>query len=113
MADPTTQAIRFEGMGEGTSAWGYTQANFLVHTPGRHGREIAVQVNDPACKYVASQLGQADSPELRDQIARAAGECWLPVVLAEQPDLPAIVTVSKAFLDEHPDILAAIKAALA
>lgn len=113
MADTTTQAIRFEGMGDGTSAWGYTQANFLVHTPGRHGREIAVQVNDPACKYVASQIGEADSPELRDRIARVAGECWLPVIVAGHADLPAIVTVSKAFLDEHPEILAAIKAALA
>lgn len=73
-----TTDIRFEGFTPGTEIWGVTQANFLVRPSGAHGKETAVQLNDPAARgaspesiIVASNGYFADFPDLLERVKAA------------------------------------------
>ncbi|MBE0612020.1 MAG: hypothetical protein IH609_21755 [Dehalococcoidia bacterium] len=105
--------VRYEGSSPGTDIWGYTQANFLVAIPGRNARESAILMNEPAGKFLAAELGLADSTETRDALARALGEAWFPALFERGADIESIVTVSRGFLDNHPEVIEAVRKALA
>lgn len=105
--------VRYEGSSPGTDIWGYTQANFLVALPGRNAREAAILMNEPAGAFLAAQLGLEDSAETRDALARALGEAWFPELFVRGADIESIVTVSRAFLNNHPEMIEAVRRALA
>lgn len=104
--------VRYEGSSPGTEIWGYTQANFLVAVPGRHAKESAILLNEPAARYMMAELGLDDSTETRETLARLVGEAWYPGAIERGGDIESIVTVSRAFLVEHPEILASVRKAL-
>jgi hypothetical protein len=104
--------VRYEGSSPGTEIWGYTQANFLVAVPGRHAKESAILLNEPAARYMMAELGLDDSTETRETLARLVGEAWYPRAIERGGDIESIVTVSRAFLVEHPEILATVRKAL-
>jgi hypothetical protein len=108
---PISAAIHYQGPGLATETWGFTQANFLVAIPGRAAKESAILLNDPAARQLAQELGIDDSPEAREALARAAGEAWLPS-LAHGGKIESLVTISVAFLNNHPDVVEAIKKAM-
>lgn len=105
--------VRYEGSSPGTDIWGYTQANFLVAIPGRNSKESAILMNEPAGKFLEAELGLEDSAEVRDALARALGEAWFPVLVERGGDVESIVTVSRGFLDNHPEVIDAVRKALA
>jgi hypothetical protein len=105
-------AVRFEGFSAGTELWGSTQANFLVSVPGHHAKEVAVLLNDPAAKALAEAAGREDTPELREEAARAVGEAVLAEALQERRPLDSVVTVSNWFLQSHPGVLERVRSAL-
>lgn len=104
--------VRYEGSSPGSEIWGYTQANFLVLVPGRHAKESAVLLNEPAGRFLATELGIEDSTETREALARLVGEAWYPLAIERGRDIESIVTVSRAFLDEHPEIIESVRKAL-
>lgn len=113
-ATEVAQAIvRYEGSSPGTDIWGYTQANFLIARPGRSAREAAILMNEPAGRFLVAELGLEDSTEVRDALARALGEAWFPALVERGGDVESIVTVSRGFLDNHPEIVDAVRKALA
>jgi len=61
-------SVGYEGSSPGTDTWWYTQANFLVAIPGRNSKESAILMNEPAGKFLAAELGMADSAETRDAL---------------------------------------------
>jgi len=105
--------VRCEGSSPGTDIWGYTQANFLVAIPGRNSKESAILMNEPAGKFLSAELGLEDSTETRDVLACALGEAWFPVLVEHGGDVESIVTVSRGFLDNHPEVIEAVRKALA
>ena len=105
-------SVRYEGSSPGTDIWGYTQANFLVAIPGRNAKESAILLNEPAGKFLVGALGLEDSPEVREALARAVGEAWFPEAVARGGDVESIVTVSLGFLDNHPEVVEAVRTAL-
>ncbi len=107
-----TENIRFEGYTVGTEIWGATQANFLIAMEGRHAKEAAILLNDPAAKYLAEVLGAEDSEEFRQAAARAVGQAVLREALANGRPFSSITTVSRTYFDEHPGVLEAVRAAL-
>jgi hypothetical protein len=113
MAIAPADVVRYQGPSPDTEFLGYSQANFLVTIPGRKAREVAVLLNAPAARRLAKQLGRDDTPELRDELARIIGEAWLRRVVEGRAPFESIVTVSNAFLDEHPHLLAAVGAVAA
>ena len=104
--------IRFEGYSPGTEIWGSTQANFLVQLPGRHAKECAVLLNDPAARLLAANAGQDDTPEFREMAARAVGEAILHDIVARGAPLESVVMASSAYFEAHPAVLATAEAAL-
>ena len=109
--EPTAE-IRFEGYSPGTEIWGSTQANFLVQFAGRHAREVAVLLNDPAAKLLAADSGREDSQEFREEAARAVGEAVLKDVVARGASIESVVMASAAYFEAHPAVLAKAEAAL-
>ncbi len=105
--------VRYEGPSPDTEFLGYAQANFLVTVPGWKAREVAVLLNAPAARRLIEELGLPDTPEQRDRLARIVGEAWLRRVVAREAPFESIVTVSNGFLDEHPALLAEVRAAAA
>jgi hypothetical protein len=112
-ATESAATVRYEGSSPGTDIWGYTQANFLVAVPGRNAREAAILMNEPAGAFLVAEFGIEDSTGTRDSLARALGEAWFPVLVERGGDIESIVTVSRAFLDNHPEIVDAVRKALA
>lgn len=110
----TTSAgdVRFESLSVGTEIWGATQSNFLVSLPGRHAKEAAILLNDPAAKILAEATGQENTEEFRAAAARTAGEIILRDRLETGRTIESIISVSKMFFEDEPRIADAIKAAL-
>ncbi|MBK6560974.1 hypothetical protein [Candidatus Amarobacter glycogenicus] len=108
-----TTDIRFEGFTPGTEIWGVTQANFLVRPSGAHGKETAVQLNDPAARMLAEATGNVDSAEFRERAAQAAGEAILTDVAARGASPESIIVASNGYFADFPDLLERVKAALA
>ncbi|WP_322819162.1 hypothetical protein [Tepidiforma sp.] len=104
-------AISYEGPSPDTEFLGFSQANFLVTVPGWKAREVAILLNAPAARRLLAELGREDTSEARDQLARLVGEAWLKRVIEGRAPFESIVTVSNGFLDEHPDLLAEVRAA--
>ncbi len=105
--------IRFEGFSPGTEIWGATQANFLISAQDRHSKEAAALLNDPAAKMLAADLGREDNPEFREAAARAVGQAALTELVAIGAPFDSALIISNAYLEEHPSVLNAAKAALA
>lgn len=105
--------VRYEGPSPGTDVSGYTQANFLVAVPGRNAKESAILMNGPAGRFLADEFGLEDSAEVRDALARALGETWFPTLVERGGDVESIVTVSRGFLDDHPEVVEAVRKAFA
>ena len=103
--------IRYDGISPGAGIWGYTQANFLVAVPGRNAKESAILMNEPAGKYLIAESGLGDTPVNREAVLKAIGQAWYPVLVASGGDIPSIVTVSRAFLDDHPEVVEAARRA--
>jgi hypothetical protein len=104
--------VRFEGFSPGTEIWGSTQANFLVKLPGRHAKEAAILLNDPTAKALAEELGRENTQEFREEAARLAGGIIFRDVLERGRPVDSVVMASNAFFEEHPELFAALKAAL-
>jgi hypothetical protein len=113
VATESPAIVRYEGSSPGTDTWGYTQANFLISIPGRNAREAAILLNEPAGAFLVAELGLADSTETREALARALGEAWFPALIERGAHIEPIVTVSRAFLDNHPEVIEAVRRALA
>lgn len=103
--------VRYDGISPGASIWGYTQGNFLVAVPGRNAKESAILMNEPAGKYLIAESALDDTPENREMLLKAIGEAWYPVLVEAGGDIPSIVTVSRAFLDDHPEVVEAVRQA--
>ncbi len=110
---PLSVELYYQGPGIATETWGFTQANFLVALPGRADKESAILLNDPAARMLASELGIEDNQENRERLARAAGEAWIPQLAEREPSIDSLITVSVAFLNQHPEVVAGIKKAMA
>lgn len=111
--EPLSVELYYQGPGIATETWGFTQANFLVALPGRSDKESAILLNDPAARMLAEELGIEDSQENRERLARAAGEAWIPTLAATDTSIDSLITISVAFLNKHPEVLAGIKQAMA
>ncbi|HNM78252.1 MAG TPA: hypothetical protein PKI89_07810 [Tepidiformaceae bacterium] len=108
----TTGAVMFQGIGVGTEIWGATQANFLVSLPPGHAKEVAILLNDPAAKQLASEVGAEDGDDFRALAAQAAGEAYLQDRLTNGHPIEAVSYISHALLATRPDLIAAVQAAL-
>lgn len=102
--------VRYECPGAGTEIWGMTQANFSVFIPGHHAKESAVNVTDAAARYLASELGREDTAEFRQRMATRIGARVLEQLAASGAHLDSAITISVAYLQEHPEILHELKA---
>lgn len=102
-------AVRYEGGSPGTEIWGMTQANFLVAMPGRHAKEAAVNLTDAAAAWLAKELDQEDSAEFRQATARRVGEAFLASVLERGLPIESMVVASKAFFEEHPELVSRLR----
>lgn len=111
-ADSSTEVF-YQGPGISTETWGFTQANFLVALPGRSDKESAILLNDPAARMLAQELGIEDTPENRERLACAVGEAWLPKLVEAGGSLESLITVSVAFLNQHPEVVAGVRQAMA
>ncbi|MEO8538220.1 MAG: hypothetical protein ABI577_00675 [bacterium] len=105
--------VRFEGLSVGTEIWGATQANFLVSFPGRHAKEAAILLNDPAAKLLSEATGRENTPEFRAQAAAIAGEIILLDRLEHGAPIESVMSLSGSFFAEEPAVGDRIKAALA
>lgn len=105
--------IRFEGFGVGTEIWGSTQANFAVVLPGRHTKETAILLNDPAGALLAETAGRDDTPEFREAAARAAGEALLHELVGNDAHIPSLISVSRALIEAEPGLRERIVSRLA
>lgn len=105
--------LRFESLSAGTDIWGATQSNFLVALPGRHAKEAAILLNDPAAKLLAEAAGAENTEEFRAEAARVAGEVILRVRMESGWPIESIISVSRKFLEDEPEIAEQIKVALA
>lgn len=110
---PMSVELYYQGPGIATEQWGFTQANFLVALPGRADKESAILLNDPAARMLAGELGIEDTPEIRERLARAAGEAWIPKLAGSGSSIDSLITVSVAFLNAHPEVVATITQAMA
>jgi hypothetical protein len=102
--------VRYEGTGVGTEIWGMTQANFLVGRKGRAGQEVAVMLSNPAAEVLAAAVGRPDTPELRRELARHVGSIWTEKIFARHGRVDPTVTISRGTLEEHPELLAGVRA---
>lgn len=104
--------VHFAGYTPGTEIWGSTQANFLMHVPGRNAKEAAILFNDPTAKALADALGVENTQEFRERAARVAGQLVFEDILARGANIDSLVMVSNAFFEQNPAILERLKAAL-
>ncbi len=104
-AAPSEFTVRYDGSAVGTEIWGMTQANFLVQTPGRNPKEVAVMLNDAAARVLARELGQEDTPDFRREAAHHAGQYFVQKLVDTGKHLWSAITLSEGVLDEYPDIL--------
>ncbi|MCZ2109960.1 MAG: hypothetical protein LC118_10420 [Dehalococcoidia bacterium] len=111
MTNATTPeaTVRYEGPGVSTEIWAMTQANFMVMIPGQHAKEAAIALNDAAAKYLAEQLGQEDTPENRQALARDVGSFILTKQLGAGGRIDSVTTVSVALLGQHPELVDHLK----
>ena len=107
----TEPMVRYEGGSTGTEIWGMTQANFLIAIPGRHAKETAINLTDPAAQMLATQLGRENLPEFRQEAAREAGYAYLSPAAAAGGHVESIVVVSEGFLEDHPEVLRRLQVA--
>ncbi|MEX0784920.1 MAG: hypothetical protein WD557_19980 [Dehalococcoidia bacterium] len=110
-APETELLVRYEGTGSGAhEIWGGTQANFLVAANGWPGaREVAVMLNDPAAALLAESAGAENTDEFRAEAANRVGEAVIRERHRRLGHVDAVVTVSRATLEEHPELLEAVK----
>lgn len=104
--------LSYQGPGYATEIWGVIQANFMVAIRGESLREMAVQVGPPVAVYVAGQAGREDTPQLRDEITRALGECRINQLHSRGHQIDSVETISMDLLSREPEILACALAAL-
>jgi hypothetical protein len=104
--------IVYQGPGIATETWGFTQANFLVGQPGRAAKECAVMLNDPAARQLIAELQIEDTQEVRERLARLAGEAWLGTLAEQGAYIGSVITISVAFLNTHPEVAEATKRAM-
>ncbi|HEY4670184.1 MAG TPA: hypothetical protein VIH05_10455 [Tepidiformaceae bacterium] len=104
--------VQYEGPGAGTEIWGMTQANFIVGRHGRAAQEVAVMLSNPAAELLAEAIGQECTPEFRIEAARNVGAIWTRQVFAAHGRVDPTVTVSRGTFEEHPELLAQVKAAV-
>jgi hypothetical protein len=97
--------VRYEGGSVGTEIWGMTQANFLVAIPGRHAKEAAINLTDAAANALAAELGQENTVEFRQRMAREAGLAYLEPLAEADGHVDSQIVISEGFLDEHPEVL--------
>ena len=110
-APETEIVVRYTGAGSGAhEIWGGTQANFLVAIPGWPGaREVAVMLNDPGAALLAESVGAENSDEFRHDAARRVGEAAIRERYARGGHIDAVITVSRATLEEHPALIEALR----
>jgi hypothetical protein len=104
--------VRFEGLSVGTDIWGATQGNFLVSFPGRHAKEAAILLNDPAAELLATATGLENSEAFRRRAARVCGEMLLEDRLARGQVIESVFSLSGSFFAEEPELGARIIEAL-
>lgn len=105
-------ALTYQGPGISTEIWGVTQVNFIIAVPGRHARELAVDVGLPVGAFMAEQLGVENTEEFRVVAARALGECHLHQQHAQGHQIDSVEAISVDFIKKDPDLLACALAKL-
>ena len=117
IAESSTNAVdlelSYQGPGFATEIWGVLQANFMLAIRGESLREMAVNVGPPVAAFVVEQSGHEDSPEFRDEIARALGECRVNQLHSRGHQIDAVETISMDLLTREPELLACALAQLA
>ncbi len=108
---PGSIEIRYEGQSLAGELWGMTQANFAIAEPGRHAREVAVQVKDAALAHAATALGVENSPALRTEMARRLGETILRRLASAGRPIDPLTTVSRRTIEQDPGLLQEAQAA--
>jgi hypothetical protein len=108
--DPPGERVRYEGSSVGTEIWGMTQANFLVVIPGRHAKETAISLTDAAARRLADELGQENTPDFRQRMAREAGFAYLEPLADGYGHVDSLIVVSEGFLEEHAAVLERLRA---
>jgi hypothetical protein len=109
VAVPDTD-ITFLGFAEGAEILGAIQADFGVDLPNGRTKELSVLLNEPAAAYLAERLGMEPSETFRESAAKASGVAWVRKCLAQNRRLDSITFVSKSLLEEHGDLVEAIRA---
>ncbi|MFN0146324.1 MAG: hypothetical protein ACKVT1_07430 [Dehalococcoidia bacterium] len=109
MVETIQATVEFESIGTATEILGGTQANFVVHRPGQHGKEVAVVLNVPAATYAAKAVGVADTPEFQESATRRLGQAWLERVLARGEHADSVVFLSRAILEREPGLIDALR----
>lgn len=107
-ANETT--VRFEGIGVGTEIWGGTQANFVIVSPGRHGKEAAVILNTPGAAYLAKELGEPETGDFRARAAEVVGHLWIERLLAAGKHIDSLIFLSREAMAESRDFVDALRA---
>ena len=105
----THSRVRYEGGSAGTEIWGMTQANFLVAMPGRHAKEVAVNLTDSAAAWLAKELGAEDSKTFRQDTARQIGAGYLTSAVDRGLAFDSMVIASEGFLEQHPELIAQLR----
>ena len=103
--------VSFEGGGVGTELWGMTQANFLVHLPRRHSKEVAIMLNDAAAVALATELGVDNTSAFRSEAAERVGRYIVERRAKSGHHLDSAITVSAADLANEPGLLESLKLA--
>ncbi len=101
--------IRYEGPGVDIEGFGVTCAYFLVQPAGGVGKETAVHLSDGAARFLARALGRELTKAFRDEMAKEGGERLIRRYVAERGHADAIVALSQAALEDHPEILTELK----
>ena len=109
MVETMEASVEFESIGTATELWGGIQANFVVHRPGRHGKEVAVVLNTPAASFVAEALGRPDTLEFQESATRLLGQAWLERVLMRGEHADSVVFISRAILEREPTLIEAMR----
>lgn len=100
--------VQYQGGSAGGELWGMTQGDFTLSERGRNHKEVAVLLNDPAAQMLASQLGQENTPEFRQEAVHHVGQFWLEQLGARGAVDPQVF-VSVGLLNEHPEIVDYVK----
>lgn len=111
MTAPIAQHVFYAGPADDADYLGYAQANFALRWPDHSIREVAIFVNSPALTEVAQAVGRDLDDDTRDTIARIAGEVILQQFTDPEGYIDPNITVSRATLARHPEIIEAARAA--